>query len=77
MQEDSYRFRVKPNDRVQMPNGKTGTVIDFEIICAGHVMQLRVRPDKPSSGWRRFLPVFTRRYVDDEIDRLELLAAQA
>jgi hypothetical protein len=64
------RFRIDTGDRVRMPDGRTGTVIDWNIRYGGHFLFVWVRPDR-GKGWKRFLPVFTRTFVEDEIDDLE------
>ena len=66
----SYRDYVQEGDRVRMPNGRLGTVTGYDIIAGGHAMVVSVRPDK-RTGWLGFLPVFTRRFYEEEIDRLQ------
>lgn len=73
MSEKPYRFRVKIGDRVRMPDGRLGTVTDFDFPTAPNFLRVFVRPDKPTAGWRTWLPVLTRRYVEQEIDGLELV----
>ena len=68
-----YRLLVADGDRVRIPNGKLGTVTRHEVRW-GHFMFVWVHPDKPASGWRKFLPVFNRRFVEEEIDQLTLLS---
>lgn len=74
---DPYRLRVMIDDRVRMPDGRLGTVVDYDFPTAPNFVRVRVRPDKLKDGWRRFLPVFDRRYVEREVDRLELIGRGA
>lgn len=69
----SYRFRFKIGDRVRMPNSRLGTIVDFDFPTAPNFLRLFVKPDKPNTGWRKWLPVFRRSYVEEEIDGLVLV----
>lgn len=73
---DPYRLRVMIGDRVRMPDGRMGTVIDYDFPTAPNFLRVHVRPDKLTDGWRKILPAFTRRFVEREVDRLELIATK-
>lgn len=68
------RFRIDKGDRVRMPDGRTGTVIDWDIRYGGHFLFVWVKPDR-GRGLRRLLPVFTRTFVEEEIDGLVRIEA--
>lgn len=73
MSEESYRLRARIGDRVRMPDGREGTVVDYDFPTAPNFLRVFVRPDKPTTGWRRFLPVLKRAYIERDVDRLELI----
>lgn len=73
MSEDPYRLRVRIGDRVRMTDGRLGTVVDYDFPTAPNFLRVFVKPDKPTTGWRTWLPVLTRRYVEREIDGLVLI----
>lgn len=70
---DPYRLRVMLGDRVRMPDGRMGTVVDYDFPTAPNFLRVFVKPDKPQNGWRKLLPAFNRRFVEREVDRLELI----
>lgn len=85
---ESYRFHVKLDDYVRLPDGSRGTVSMIEhlpnIICTGFgrraalpdlVQIVSVRPDKKRRwfGFRKTIPV---RFAEEDIDRLELIATR-
>ncbi len=72
-----YRLSFKILDRVRMSDGRVGTIVGFDFPLAPNFLRVHVRPDKLTRGWRKFLPVFNRRFVEEEIDQLELIATHA
>ena len=73
----TYRMHVSVGDRVRMPDGRVGTIVGFDFPLAPNFLRVHVRPDRPSKGWRKFLPVFNRQFIEEEIDQLERIATHA
>lgn len=68
-----YRLASQEGDAVELPNGMSGTIDEIEILCGGHVKQVRVKLNAP---WpRRFWMALTgrTRFAEEEINRLRPL----
>lgn len=68
---DEYRMESKPGDVVRFKNGDLGIVIDWEILCGGHVKEIRIYP--LVGFWKRLIGTFRYscwRFAEDEINNL-------
>lgn len=66
----TYRLSVEKGDRVRMPDGRLGTVTAWNIRHGGHFMFVWVKPDRSKRLLLRWIPTFTRLYVEEQIDAL-------
>lgn len=68
-----YRFRCETGDLVKMPSGDLAIVTDWDIVCAGHAMEVSL---SPSVGFLRRVWLFLTcklLIANEDIDELELV----
>lgn len=73
--ENTYWFRARTGDFVRLPTGETGVVCST---TGSNLLRIvSVQLDKPRRRWFGLIPsVKVIRFVDDQINQLELIATQ-
>lgn len=71
-----YRLRFKIGDKVTLPSGTPGIIKDFNILMAGHVLEIKVHP---ITKWYHhiYLAITGKlRFYDNQVDKLKLAPSE-